>query len=107
VVFCIVFGIAVDDTIHFLSALHSRRHLPWAERVRSAVHETGAALVGTTVILVGGFSVLLFSGILANRIFGSLCAATLVLALLADLLVLPALILLLGARGSSPAPWGQ
>ncbi len=103
VLFCVVFGIAVDDTLHFVAALHQRRALGGREAVRAAVHETGAALVLTTVILSAGFGVLLLSTIMANRLFGALSGLTLIFALLADLLLLPALVLRLGGLGP-PTP---
>jgi predicted RND superfamily exporter protein len=92
-IFCVVFGIAVDDTIHFLAALRARRDLAPRDRLQGALVETGSAIVGTTAVLAGGFSVLLLSGVQANRLFGLLCAVTLVGALLCDLLLLPALLL--------------
>jgi len=93
VVFCLAFGVAVDDTIHLLAGLARRRGEPPAVQVRGALAHTGSALVGTTLVLVCGFGVLLASGVLANRILGGLCALALVVALAADLLLLPALLL--------------
>lgn len=93
VIFCVVFGIAVDDTIHFLAALgHHSDESPRAQ-VGAALRGTGSALVATTAILVGGLGTLALSDVLANRLFGALSALALLGALLADLLFLPALLL--------------
>ncbi|MEZ6184432.1 MAG: lysylphosphatidylglycerol synthase domain-containing protein [Planctomycetota bacterium] len=99
VVFCLAFGVAVDDTIHLLAALARRRDLDLRAQVRAALEHTGSALVGTTAVLVSGFLVLLASGVLANRILGGLCALALVVALAADLLLLPALLLRPATQG--------
>ncbi|MCA8924437.1 MAG: MMPL family transporter [Planctomycetes bacterium] len=93
VVFCLAFGVAVDDTIHLLAALARHRDAQPAVQVRYALERTGSALVGTTLVLVCGFGVLLASGVLANRILGGLCALALLVALAADLLLLPALLM--------------
>ena len=64
VVVAIVFGIIVDDTIHFLSEyLKARREgLPAAEAVRSTFHTVGHALLTTTVVLSAGFMTFATSG---------------------------------------------
>ncbi len=64
VVVAIVFGIIVDDTIHFLSKyLKARREgLSAAEAVRSAFHTVGQALLTTTVVLSAGFMAFATSG---------------------------------------------
>lgn len=98
IVFSIVFGIAVDDTVHFLAAFHHN-----GGRGRAAVltttRRTGAAMVLTSVVLVLGYAVLAASHFRANREFGLLVSLTLGFALLADLVLLPALLLL--AEGQS------
>ena len=62
VVFAIVFGIAVDDTIHFLGKLKicKTRGFNKEEALEQTFRETGRALVITTLILFFGFMVLLF-----------------------------------------------
>ncbi|RLA08797.1 MAG: RND family transporter [Gammaproteobacteria bacterium] len=89
-------GIVVDDSIHFLSKyLRARRekNMPAPEAVRYAFNTVGAALLVTTVILVGGFSVLSQSGFSINSDTGLLTAITIVLALIADFLFLPPLLM--------------
>ncbi len=93
VIFTIAFGIAVDDTLHFLAGLHERRRgSSPLEAIRATLRETGAALVLTTVVLGFGFLVLCISNFRTNRYLGALVALTLGFALLCDLLVLPALL---------------
>ena len=94
VVFAIVFGIAVDDTIHFLGKLKicMAKGLSTEEALELTFKETGRALVITTIVLFFGFMVLLFSIYRPSIIIGLLISATLVTALLLDLLLLPVLI---------------
>jgi predicted RND superfamily exporter protein len=98
IIFTIAFGIAVDDTIHFLhrydvefTNCRSRR-----QAVVSAFSYSGHAIVQTTVVLGLGLLPLAMSNYLTIQMLGTYLVLTLVLALLADLLLLPALVLLLG-----------
>ena len=96
-IFAIAFGIAVDDTIHFLARVRRERALGRGrdESVHAAIAGTGRAMVQTTVVLVLGFAFLLTSDFLANFNFGLLCGVTLSAALVADMTLLPALLLTL------------
>ena len=88
-------GIVVDDTVHFLSKyLRARREraLDPPGAVRYAFRTVGAALVSTTVILTAGFLVLSLSAFRINFELGVLTAIALVLALLTDFILLPALL---------------
>lgn len=91
-VFAIVFGISVDDTIHFVAGYAERRALP--DAVEVTLRETGSSLSLSSLALVLGFGVLLVSAFPPNRTFGAMVAATVVFALLGDLVLLPALITL-------------
>ena len=95
VVVAIVFGIIVDDTIHFLSEyLKARREgLPAAEAVRSAFHVVGQALLTTTVVLAAGFMTFATSGFEVSWSLGLLVTMTILLALAADFLLLPTLLM--------------
>lgn len=88
----IAFGIAVDDTIHFLA--HYTRARQRGESVAQAVDSTlervGPALVATTLILVAGCSVLMVSILPQVALFGFLTVITLLTALIGDLVILPA-----------------
>ncbi|MFK7811347.1 MAG: RND family transporter [Maribacter sp.] len=94
VVFAIVFGIAVDDTIHFLGRYKVSRGngLTKEEALEITFIETGRALVITTLSLFFGFMVLLFSIHAPSMTIGLLVSVTLLAALVLDLLLLPVLI---------------
>lgn len=96
VVTSLTFGIVVDDTIHFLSKyLHARRDkgLDPHAAVRYAFSTVGMALAVTSLILVAGFLVLTFSTFKLNADMGTMCALTIALALAADYLMLPPLLM--------------
>ncbi|MEP3210435.1 MAG: MMPL family transporter [Maribacter sp.] len=94
VVFAIVFGITVDDTIHFLGRYKVSRAngLTKEEALEITFAETGRALVITTLALFFGFMVLLFSIHAPSMTIGLLVSVTLLAALVLDLLLLPVLI---------------
>lgn len=94
IVFALVFGISVDDTIHFLSKykIGLTEGLSKERALEKTFSETGRALVITTMILFFGFAVMLFSNNEPSLIVGLLTAVTLLSALLFDLLLLPVLI---------------
>lgn len=95
-------GIAVDDTIHFFTRYYRAREVG-ETRYQSVVQvyqTTGKALIITSMILVSGFALYLFGSFVPNIYFGVLCAFTLTVALLVDLVFLPA-VLLLSSKDSS------
>lgn len=92
-VFVVAFGIAVDDSIHFLSRLRQELRIhPMNEAIHQAFFHSGKAILLTTLILLGGFLTFCLSDFLGTFYFGVLIGASLILALLADLLLLPALL---------------
>ncbi|GAB6043146.1 MMPL family transporter [Endothiovibrio diazotrophicus] len=89
-------GIIVDDTVHFLSKyLRGKREqsLSTPEAVRFAFSHVGFALVVTTLVLIAGFLVLASSSFKQNVDLGVITALTIGIALIFDLLLLPALLL--------------
>jgi len=92
----IAIGIGVDDTIHFLSRLRfeSSRTADADTALMHTFHFSGRAMVTTTIILVAGFMPLGLSDYFSIRIFGTLLPFTLVVAILADILLVPALVTL-------------
>ncbi len=94
VVFAIVFGIAVDDTIHFLGRykVGINNGKTMEEAIAITFDETGRALVITTMTLFLGFMVLLFSEHMPSVTIGLLVSVTLVTALVLDLLLIPVLL---------------
>lgn len=114
----IALGIAVDDTIHILVGFRrASEKLPLEEAVRETLAREGTALFSTSAVLFCGFGVLAFGTFGPTREFGLLTAVAIAVALVADLMILPGLLLLFpgllgGAlckrkaepEASSPAP---
>jgi hypothetical protein len=90
----ICLGIAVDDTIHFLSRYRFEldQGLEKTEAIRQAFAEVGTGMIMTTIVLVAGFSSVFFSESRDHRAFASLGVVTLAIALLCDIFCLPALV---------------
>ncbi len=93
IVFAVVFGIAVDDTIHFLSKYKLARDKKKSveESIKITFEETGKAITFTTIILFFGFMVMFFSNHPPSVTVGVLISVTLVGALICDLFLLPVL----------------
>ncbi|MEO5808265.1 MMPL family transporter [Devosia sp.] len=103
----IAFGIAVDDTVHFLSHyLHARREqkLSHMEAVKHTLDRIGGAIIATTLILCSGTIIVAFSALPQVALFGTLFVITLALAVLGDLFILPSL---LAAGGKFFQPLGK
>ena len=97
VVTAIAFGIIVDDTIHFMTKYVAARKnglLP-SESVQSAFRSVGKALLATTIVFGLGFMVFGASGLVSNQALGLLAGMTVIIALLADFLFLPPLLMVL------------
>jgi predicted RND superfamily exporter protein len=95
-VFSIAFGISVDDTIHFLAKY--RQELidsDWKIKrsVYAALKETGISMFYTSVVLFFGFIVFMSSNFGGTRALGGLVAVTLMFAMLANLVLLPSLLI--------------
>lgn len=95
--FSVAFGIAVDDSLHFLLRYRRelRQGLNRVDAIKSTIMNTGSALMITTTVLIAGFSVLLLSAFLPTYQFGLLSASMIGVALLCDLTLLPALCLVM------------
>ncbi len=96
VIFSLTLGIVVDDTVHFFSKYMRARKLMGKspeDAVRYAFHTVAKPLLITTVVLVVGFSVLLFSDFTVSAKMGIMISATITIALLFDFLFLPALLM--------------
>lgn len=107
VVIAMTLGIVVDDTVHFLGKYkEARREGKSSEdAVRHAFDKVGMALCVTTVALVAGFLILAQSGFAVNGDMAKLTALTIIFALIADFLLLPALLITIdkGTRSMSTA----
>ncbi len=91
----VALGIAVDDTIHLLSRYRYEFRLcgSYTEALRAALSDVGRALMITSIALVAGFLVLLASVLDSQATQGLLLATTIITALVADFLLMPALVL--------------
>ncbi|MFK7796676.1 MAG: RND family transporter [Aureispira sp.] len=91
IVFAIIFGIAVDDTIHLLSKfkLCKERGMDTEAAIGITLVETGKAICLTTIILFFGFLSLLVSVNPPAITIGILISSTLISALVCDLLIIP------------------
>lgn len=96
IIFTISFGIAVDDTIHFMSKLklELNKGKNFLYALKRTYLSTGRAIILTTLILCSGFLLLMFSDFLGTFYIGLLISCTLFFALLADLFFLPVLLLI-------------
>ena len=87
-------GIAVDDTIHFLTHYVNLARTQDIETALFTVFkETGPSLLLTTIILIVSFGLFAFGEFVPNIQFGVLCSIILTFALFIDLFFLPAIIL--------------
>jgi len=97
-VFSIAFGISVDDTIHFLAKYRQEliaRKWNIKRSVIAALKETGVSMIYTSVVLFCGFFIFIASEFGGTVALGLLVSITLLIAMLANLLLLPALLLTL------------
>ena len=95
-VFSIAFGISVDDTIHFLAKYRQElqaNHWKIKVSVYGALRETGVSMFYTSIVLFFGFSVFTISSFGGTVALGALVSATLLFAMLSNLLLLPSLLL--------------
>ncbi|MEM1319174.1 MAG: MMPL family transporter [Bacteroidota bacterium] len=94
IIFAVVFGIAVDDTIHFLSKFKLARNkgMSIEESLHITFLETGKAICLTSLVLFFGFLVMLFSIHPPSVTVGLLISLTLISAIISDLMLIPLLI---------------
>lgn len=87
VVFTVAFGIAVDDSIHFVS-----RYLMEGKNITKTLRTTGKSILATTLVIVMGFSIFLFSQFSATYFLGLFITISALVALVVDLILLPVLL---------------
>jgi len=95
-IFSVVFGISVDDSIHFLAKYRQELFannffVPLA--ISKSIRETGASMIYTSVVLFAGFIIFSFSEFIGTTMLGVLTSTTLLIAMFANLIVLPALLM--------------
>ena len=96
----IIIGVAVDDTIHFLVKYFDarKRGLCMADTFDEVLHYAGRAIFFTTVVLSLSFLMFIFSTFTPNQSFGVVTGTALVIALIIDLLYLPALLSVMDSK---------
>jgi len=97
----IAIGLAVDDTIHFLHNF-KRYYLATgdaAKAIEETFFTTGKAMVITTIVLSLGFFAYLGASMISIQNFGVITGSVIIFALLADLLLAPALMVVAAKRG--------
>ena len=90
-------GIIVDNTVHILTKYQRAREelaLSIEDAIRYTFDTVGAAVVANALILALGFSVLMYSSFKITGDMGTLTALAIIIALVVDLLLLPALLML-------------
>ena len=95
-VFSIAFGISVDDTIHFLAKYRqelSANNWKIKPAVYSSLRETGISMFYTSIVLFFGFAVFMSSDFGGTVALGGLVSVTLLFAMLANLILLPSLLI--------------
>ena len=95
-VFSIAFGISVDDTIHYLAKYRQELNMQgWNIRqsVLNAVKETGISMIYTSIVLFFGFGIFAASNFGGTVALGILVSVTLLVAMFANLILLPSLLL--------------
>jgi len=92
----VALGIAVDDTIHFLTEYNLQRKMGQSisASIEYALLNKGLAIITTSIILCIGFGVLVFSNFVPTLYFGFLSALVMLTALAGDIVLLPAIMLL-------------
>lgn len=95
-VFSIALGIAIDVTIRFL--VNFKQELPLnnfdiSATVRQTINETGLSIIYTSLILFAGFMIFAFSEFQGTKALGWLTSLTLVMAMVTNLTILPAMLL--------------
>ena len=99
----IAIGLAVDDTIHFMHHYQGNRArgASPAQAITDTLHESGRAMLTTSLILAIGFMVFIFSALNNLTGFALVTTVTIIMALLADFILAPALMLLTDRQGRS------
>jgi len=103
----IAIGLAVDDSIHFVSRvrLHLANGIEMTRALERTTVEIGRALVFTTIALAVGFSVMMLSAFVGTIHFGLLCLLTIIFALAADLVLLPVVLHWYSERSGAHNSW--
>ena len=97
----VALGIAVDDTVHFIARFRKEcrsKKLTVQEALRKTTLSIGRAITFTSIINIAGFLILLVLAFQPTREFGLLISCAMFMALIGDLIILPASIAVLKRR---------
>lgn len=95
-IFSIAFGISVDDSIHYLAKFRQElfaNNFNVKDAVSISIRETGSSMIYTSIILFFGFIIFSWSSFLGTRMLGILTSTTLLMAMVTNLVLLPALLM--------------
>ena len=104
-IFSVALGIAIDITIRFLVNFKqqlSENNDP-KQTVVETIHSTGLSIIYTSIVLIAGFVIFCFSGFGGTKALGWLTSLTLVTATIANLVLLPALIIRFYSKSNQPS----
>lgn len=95
IIFTIAFGIAVDDTIHFMSKfkIELMKGRSYLYAIKRTFISTGKAIIITSIILIAGFLTLMYSDFNGTFYTGLLVSLTLIFAVVADIFLIPVLLI--------------
>ncbi|MDH5543058.1 MAG: MMPL family transporter [Nitrospinota bacterium] len=98
----IALGLAVDDTVHFMHNFRKYYHEKEdvSDAVRRSLHTAGRAMLVTTIVLSTGFFIFMFASMNNLFNFGFLTGLTIIMALVADFLIAPALMKVIDKPGA-------
>ncbi len=102
----VAFGVAVNDAVHFLNRfLHTDgTNQSLGERLIETSARIGPVLIGTTLIIIAGMSTTLTSGMPTIALFGIIASLTLLVGIVGDVVILPALMAGPGRRWFERVP---
>ncbi len=95
IIFSISFGITIDSTIHYLSKFKQEMTIPditVLEAAVKAIRDAGISMVYTTLVLIAGFGIFMFSEFGSTKALGVLTCITLFSSLFTNMILLPALL---------------
>ena len=105
-IFSVALGIAIDVTIRFL--VNYKQELNHASNIQDnvvqTIHSTGLSIIYTSIVLIAGFVIFCFSSFGGTQALGWLTSLTLVTATIANLVLLPALLINLTKPPKAPVP---
>lgn len=89
IIFVVAFGIAVDDTIHFLGAYKKQKAKSSIWRIIKTFKSAGLAILITSILIIGGFVLFTLSSFATTYYLGLFLSLAMLFALLTDLILLP------------------